>query len=176
MQYVAKAISDTIKILGPIMDANAEAGQYKADAGVHKANATILADQARQVGAEGARREESARRAYSQVAGEQSAAFSESGLGTDGSALDFIRDSETQANLDALNIRYDAQSEARSLRYGSRVARMQSSVARQMARRAKLAGYVGAIGAMAEIGSGGGGGGGGGGLASIFSKFGGGGK
>jgi hypothetical protein len=137
------------RALGSIMEGNSQAGQYKAEAAFEKQNALNLTAQAQQIGAAGARDEEAARREYRAFAGGQAATISESNLGMEGSALDIVRDSETAANLDALNIRHDAGERAREARYGAAQARSRSSLARQMAGRARLGGYIGAAGQIA---------------------------
>lgn len=151
---IALMVGGGAKALGSIMEGNAQAGQYKAEAAFERQNALNLAAQAQQIGSAGARDEEAARREYRSFAGDQAATIAESNLGMEGSALDIVRDSETAANLDALNIRHDAGERAREARYGAAQARSRSSLARQMAGRARLGGYLGAVGAAARTYSG----------------------
>lgn len=104
---------------------------------VEDQNARNLDDQASQLGQAGARDEERSRREYRQFAGMQFGALSEGSLGLEGSALDVARDSESQAFLDALNIRYDAGERVREVRYEARQARSRSALAREMEKRAR---------------------------------------
>lgn len=134
------------------------AGEYYAEAHARKQNAINLENQASQVGSVAARNEEQARREYRQLAGDQAAAQAENGFDAGGSALDVVRDSETQAYLDALNIRYAGESEARSLRFSASQERLKSKLASKMVSRVKWATHLAAAGA--SMGGGGGGGGG----------------
>ncbi len=147
------AAGAAVKFIGGIADANNQAGQLKAESAAEKQNAINLTAESQAVGASGARREEQARREYRSFAGEQFASISESNLGTDGSALDVARDSEAQGYLDALNIRYAAQEESRSIRNSARQATYRSKIASSMAKRAKAAGYLGALGGALSDGA-----------------------
>lgn len=143
------AFGTGLMALGDIMDANAQSGSLKAQGLMEQQNERMLYRRADQIGSEGARNEEALRRDYRRFAGTQAGAISESGLTNDGSALDIVRDSETQANMDALNIRYRATSEAQATRYEAQQAGMRSSLARQMAKRVRVSGYLRAVGRVA---------------------------
>lgn len=155
--YIAAA---ALKVAGGIADANSGAGQIRAEADAADQNARILDEKALQVGSEGARNEEAVRRQYRQLAGEQFAAASEGGFNATGSVLDIVRQSARDAEVDALNVRYGAQTEARGYRLEAANMRAQSVIARKLAKRAKLAGYLSAGGEGASMLGGGAKGGG----------------
>lgn len=78
------------------------------NAKVDEQNATLTGQQANQ-------REEVFRREARQTLGRQRAALAESGTGLSGSGADIIEDSALNLELDALNIRYQGELEARGL-------------------------------------------------------------
>jgi hypothetical protein len=144
-----QALGKGLMSLGDIMDANAQSGSLRSQGLMEQQNERMLYRRAEQIGSEGARNEEALRRDYRRFAGNQAAAISESGLTNDGSALDVVRDSETQANMDALNLRYRATSEAQGATFQAQQAGMRSSLARQMAKRVRASGYLRAVGRFA---------------------------
>lgn len=147
---VLMAVATAAQVIGTIADTNAKAGQYRAQGQIEDYNARVLDGRAAQARSEGARNEEQFRRSYRDFAGTQAASISESGLSGDGSALDVVRDSETRANLDALKIRYEATNQGSMLASEAAGARMRSSLAKQMAKRAQIAGAFDTIGAGAR--------------------------
>jgi hypothetical protein len=138
-----------LKALGTISDANSQAGQFKAQSAAERRNASILDSKALQVGAEGARNEEQIRREFRQVIGRQLAGAGEGGFSAAGSSLDIIQQSEARGELDAKNVQYQAQSEARGYRMEASNARARSVISSALAKRAKLAGYLKAAGQVA---------------------------
>lgn len=125
------------KGVGTLGEGIVQKGNASTDRQVEDQNARNLDDLASQISQAGARDEEKARREYRQFAGMQFASIAESGLGNEGSALDVARDSEAQAYLDDLNIRHDAGSRVREVRYEAAQARSRSALARAMEKRAK---------------------------------------
>ncbi|PWR24985.1 hypothetical protein [Zavarzinia aquatilis] len=85
--------------------------------------------------------EDRLRRQQAQELGRQRAAFAESGLAPSGSVLDVMTESATNAELDALTLRYRGQVEANDLRN-------QGSITRWQGRQARRAGYIGAGAAL----------------------------
>lgn len=147
---VLAAVATVANVLGSISDTNAQVGSFKAQAKGEQYNAQVLRNSAGMVGAEGARNEEAQRRDFRDFAGRQAAGASEGGVGLGGSVFDVIRDSETRANLDALNIRYAADTKRQNLNQEAGMADMRSSLARQMAKRARATGTLRTIGAAAS--------------------------
>jgi hypothetical protein len=149
MAMYAMAAGVALQVLGTISDANSQAGQFKAEAAAERRNASILDSKALQVGAEGARNEEQIRREFRQVIGRQLAGAGEGGFSAAGSSLDIIQQSEARGALDAANVQYQAQSEARGYRTEASNARARSVISAQLAKRAKLAGYLKGAGQVA---------------------------
>lgn len=140
------AAAAAIKVIGAISDANSNAGTLKGQATAADYNARALTAQAQQIGAVGARNEEMQRRVGRAAIGQQIATGAEGSLADTGSSLAVLRQSEVMANLDALKVRYGAQSDATSLLTQAQGQTYQSALSRALAKRARLAGYLGAAG------------------------------
>jgi hypothetical protein len=104
----------------------AQADEYNAE--IDRQNAVAAQQQANA-------REEAQRRVARQALGEQRAALSQAGIGLSGSAADIYRQSATNAELDALNIRYEGGLQTRGLL-------AQSELGRQSARMARINGRL----------------------------------
>jgi hypothetical protein len=152
MAMATAVIGGVSKVLGGIMQTNSEVGQYKTQSAVEAENARRLQMQSEQAFSLGARNEETERRNFRDFAGSQIASIGEGGLASTGSVLDVVRDSEARANLDALKVRYEGVTRGQGLADESRQAKMRSSLARTMAKRARLAGTIGTIGDIASAG------------------------
>lgn len=138
------------KALASIADTNAQVGALKTQGKIEQYNAAVQRNAAAMTVAEGARNEEAQQRDYRDFAGRQASAASEGNLGLGGSVFDVIRDSETRANIDALNIRYSAQTRGQNLNQEANMSDMRSSLARQMAKRARVSGTLNTIGTVAS--------------------------
>lgn len=150
-----------VKATGSIADANSGAGQYRAQAEAETENAKALRASAQAARLQGSQNEQQARREYRDLAGAQAAAIAESGIANGGSVLDVFRDSEVKASLDALKLRYQGEQKAQGLDYEANLATMRSTLARDMAKRAKARGYLNIAGdALSSFGGMGGGAGG----------------
>ena len=104
---------------------NAEAMKLEAGAALQQADAA----------------EEAKRRSSREFFGRQRAAIAQSGLGVGGSVLDVVADSELNAELDALNIRYEGATRATSLRN-------QSAIESMLGKAAKKQGRIGAVASL----------------------------
>lgn len=105
--WLTTAVSVGTTLVGAISTSN----QYKAAADADKYNAAVAHQKATAASAAGNQREEQQRRAARLAAGERRAAIAQSGSGLGGSNADVDRQSEILAELDALNIRYEYQSD-----------------------------------------------------------------
>ena len=147
---------------GSIAQGNAAAAAANANATVSAQNRDIALQQA------GAREDAQRRRAHYAL-GSQAAAIAESGVDPgSGSAARAIAESATNAELDALNVRYEGLMQARG--YDT-----QAMFERARAKQARNAGYYGAVtsilgGASKAYGMSSGGGGGGGGRSPSGSR------
>lgn len=116
-----------------------QAADYNAE--MQRQNAAVARQQA------GAR-EEAQRRQARQVLGEQRAALSQAGIGLSGSAADVYGQSAANAELDALNIRYEGELDARGLLAQSQLTSYEGQVSGMNAKSAKRAGYVNAASSL----------------------------
>jgi len=140
MGYVAAAVA----IIGAVVGAyssyqqgQAQEANFKAQANADKYNAAVAEQSAAVKRQQYVAQEEAQRRQAKQVLGEQRAALAQAGIGLSGSAADVYGQSAANAELDALNIRYTGELDARGLlaqgeqyRYGARVNRMNAGSAR----------------------------------------------
>jgi hypothetical protein len=119
---------------GSLVSANAAAGQYESEAAAARVNARMAGQQANQ-------REEQIRRENRMQMGEQAAAIAQSGTGPGGSNALIVEQSATNAELDALNTRYEGQVRRTSFLN-------QAAGAGYAARSARLGGWMGAATSM----------------------------
>lgn len=112
-----------------------------------QANAQALKQRADAVRSATVGREEMQRAQARQVVGEQVAAGAESGGMLAGSNLDLLRQSMFNAEMDALNIRYQGLTEGTSLENEARLERFRG-------RQARTAGYLSAVGSILSGGAG----------------------
>jgi hypothetical protein len=150
---IAAVVGGGAKVLGGIMQTNSQVGQLKTESAAEAENARRLGLQAGVAYGTGARNEEQFRREYRDFAGTQAAAIGEGSLSSTGSILDIVRQSEARANLDALKVRQRGVAEGQQLENEAGNARMRSSLARTMAKRARIAGTIGTVGDIAGAGS-----------------------
>jgi len=129
-----------------------EAG-LKAQAQGREYEATIAAQNAQVARQQANAREEAQRRHARQVLGDQRAALAESGVGLSGSSADIYRQSAANAELDALNIRYEGELAARGLLAQSELDRYGGRVDRSNAKGAKRAGTLDAATTLLTGGS-----------------------
>lgn len=106
-----------------------------------QANAQAMNQQAEAENRAAGAREEQQRRQNRQFLGGQRAALAQAGIGVDGSAYDIARQSAINAELDALNIRYDGQLRAKGLNNQAMITRFEG-------RQARTAGHLGAGAAL----------------------------
>lgn len=137
------ALAAPLMIASSAMSAIGSIAQGNAANAAAQANASALNKQSEaELRAAGAR-EEQQRRANRQFLGTQRAALAQAGIGVDGSAYDIARQSAVNAELDALNIRYEGQLRAKGLRD-------QATITRFEGKQARTAGYLGAGAAILQ--------------------------
>lgn len=132
------------KSTGAAYKASAKSDEYNAE--IQRQNAAVSRQQA------GAR-EEAQRRQARQVLGEQRAALSQAGTGLAGSAADVYGQSAAAAELDALNIRYEGELQARGLLAQSELSTFEGGVNKMRGKSAKQAGYLDAASSLLTGGS-----------------------
>lgn len=144
-----------VSAIGAIKSAQAQSAQ--ADAAANAANYNALASQQRSTVAlqQGNANEDAQRRQAAIALGNQNAAMAQTGTDlASGSALDLYKQSATNAELDALNIRYGSQLQAQGLQSQSTLDSMQATQDRRNASDAMTAGYLNAgAAALSSYGS-----------------------
>lgn len=122
--------------------------QYQAQAQASNYNSTVKRQRAETVQQVYGQREEQQRRESRFDAGRRRALIAQSGSGFGGSNELLDSQSETMAELDALNIRYEGELEAKGLLDSANLDDYYSSVDQSNASAAGRRGYIGAAGAI----------------------------
>jgi len=104
----------------------------------HDFNAAMLRQGAEVENQQGGAREEAQRRKAREVLGSQAAAFAQAGTGTGGSSADIMKQSATNAELDAMMISYESGLKATGMKN-------QAESEIYAGKVAKRAGYFGAV-------------------------------
>lgn len=152
--------------VGALVQGRQQANELRQQGEIEGYKARVAEMNARAAGQQSSAEQERVRRESRQVLGAQRAAIAESGTGFSGSNLDIMRQSETMAELDALNIQYAGEMERGGLLQEAEMFKYNKDMLRQKARSVMRQRWISAIGAAASAyggGMGGGGGGGGGG-------------
>lgn len=118
-----------------------------------------LINQARVARQQAGAEEEAQRREARQLLATQRAAIGQAGIGTGGTPGLLMEDSEMQAELDALNIRYGGEQQASSLLSQANEAGISSGILKGNASQAGRAGYINAGAGLLSSG------------ASLYSKY-----
>lgn len=145
---VVTAIAAVVSAYSSYQQGKAQEANYKAQAQSDIYNATIAEQNAAVKRQQYVAQEEAQRRQAKQVLGEQRAALAQAGIGLSGSASDVYGQSAARAELDALNIRYSGELDARGLLAQSDQYRYDASVNRMNATSARRGGYLNAASAL----------------------------
>jgi hypothetical protein len=156
-------VAGGMQAMGAIAQGNAQSAQLDAQANNYRAqadaaayNANITRQQAEATAQQTSAREDLQRKQARQVFGRQLAAGAESGVSlTTGSAADVFRQSLYDAEMDALNIRYEGEmnrvgllNQASLLDWEGEVSKTNAVASNKMAKQAQKAGYLNAAIAM----------------------------
>lgn len=120
-------------------NAQAQANEYNAE--MQRRQATAAVEQANA-------REDLQRKQVRKLMGKQLAAGAQSGTLLNGSAGDLFRKSLYDAELDALNVRYEGQMTASGLQAGARLGDYEAKAARNAGGAAARAGRISAVGSL----------------------------
>ncbi len=138
-------ISGATQAIGAIAAGNAQAAQHNAQAQAAAYNANIQRQQSSAVAQQTSAREDLQRRQARQIIGRQVAAGAESGVNiTTGSASDLLRQSLYDAEMDALNIRYEGEINRVGLLNQASLSDWEGRVAKKNSKTAQRAGYLNA--------------------------------
>lgn len=130
--------------LGTVMTAQSQAAGMEFQAKIDQRNADIANRNAEITNQQTASREDSLRREQRQQQGALRAALGQAGIGLLGSATDVYRQSTTNAEMDALNLRYAGHLESIGLLNQSDALRASAAMGRANASATRTAGYIGA--------------------------------
>lgn len=144
MAQALAGVAIAMAAFGAITQGIAQSNQEKSAANVADYNATIDRQQGQQALQISASREAQQRRAGTMALGDQAAAFGESGTAGGASAQDVMRQSAANAELDALNIRYEGQLQKRSYSQQALLDEYTARVHRSNANQALWGGVLGA--------------------------------
>ena len=147
-------IAGATQAVGAIASGNAQAAQYEAQAQAANWNANMQREQASATAQQTSAREDLQRKQARQVFGAQLAAGAESGVTLTGSASDLFRSSLYDAEMDALNIRYEGELNRVGLLNQAQLSDWEGKVAKSNAKSAKQAGYLNAVSSMASAAAG----------------------
>lgn len=139
------AMSSALGVAGAITSANAQSANSDAAAAASNYNAAVSREKATVATQQANANEESQRRQAAMALGNQRAATAESGVDlTSGSALDLYKQSATNAELDALNIRYGGQMQALGFKSQASLDTMSAQQSENNASAALTGGYLNA--------------------------------
>lgn len=142
---VTAATSSALGVAGAITSANAQSASADAAAAAADYNAAVSREKGQVALAQANANEEAQRRAGALALGRQAAATAESGVDlSSGSALDLYKQSATNAELDALNIRYGGQMQALGMDSQAALDSMSAQQSRNNSGAALTAGYLNA--------------------------------
>lgn len=144
----ATAASAVIGAYSAVQSGKTQSANYRAQQQAEEYNATIQAQNAQVSRQQANAREETQRRRARQALGEQRAALAQAGIGLSGSAADVYGQSAANAELDALNIRYEGELDARGLLAQSELSRYSGQTAGVNARSARSAGRLDAASSL----------------------------
>lgn len=122
-EYMA-AVGGVVNTFGAILE-----GQTAQAQGDY--SATVLEQQAAQARNIGTAQQEQHRRQVRQLQGAQAASIAQSGAGFGGSAADIMQQSATEAELDNLMIRYQADTQAQGLNADAAYAKYEGKAAKR---------------------------------------------
>jgi len=138
------AASAVVGAISSMDAADASADNSRAQAAAAQTNATIAQQNAHNTLAVSSANEDAQRRKSAYALGQQRASLLSAGIGAEGSAADVLAQSTGNAEMDALNIRYQGQLQAANYQNQSLMANAQSSAALRSAANAEDAGTLGA--------------------------------
>lgn len=131
--------------MGAVSSANAQAASANSAANAAEYNAEVDRQKSAVTLQQGNANEEAQRRSAAIAMGKQTAATAQSGVDlSSGSALDLYKQSATNAELDALNIRYGSQLQAGGFQQQATLDTMSAQQSRNNASAATTAGYLNA--------------------------------
>lgn len=137
--------SGVIGVISSISQGNANAASENSSAQAAEYNAQINRQRADMALQQGNAQEEAKRRESRRAMGNLRAGLVENGIALDsGSGADLVQESSLNSEMDALNIRYNSQLNARGYTAQAGLDEYSADAARGRAKQARTAGYIGA--------------------------------
>lgn len=143
IQWV-QAAATAASAISAINQGNNQSAMYKSQAQANAYNADMARQNAQVAAEQGNANEETQRRHARIIEGQQRAAIAEAGIGTDGSAGDLYEQSASNAEMDALNIRYGAQLQSAGFTNQAGLDDWQGDQNRRNASSARTSGFINA--------------------------------
>lgn len=140
--------STAVSAVGAISAGNAQAASLKSQANALEYNASVQRMNADRTAAEYSVREDQQRRQQAIILGRQRAGIAESGIGFTGTALDLEEQSNINAELDNLTLRYEGNTQRAALLQDATMSTYQAGAAKSQAKSAKQQGYISALGSV----------------------------
>lgn len=142
---IAIVASTAVTAVGAIQQGMAASAQGAAQQGAMQYNSVVKQQNAELAVQQAGAREVQQRRNARQLLAQQRAALAQAGIGVGfGSALDVEEQSAIRAEMDALNIRYEGELQARGLLAAAQQDVFQGDMARSAGRNAQTASYISA--------------------------------
>ena len=135
--------------VGQMASAKSQAGALKGQAGVSEYNAAISRQNAKTALDVSSAQQLQQRRSARQQLARERAFGAQSGTGEGGTNADLLEQSETLAELDALNIAYEGEVRARGFLAQSDIDTYNAGLYRKQAKNVKRAGYLSTVGTLA---------------------------
>lgn len=133
---------------GAVKQGNSQAQAYYGEAASHDYNAKVADINTATAYAQGGAREEQVRRQDRQTMGAQRVGVAESGTGFGGSNAQVLRQGATEAELNALNVRYGAALEATGYKNEAQAERFNAKLSRKAGKDARKAGLLSGTGML----------------------------
>jgi hypothetical protein len=143
-----KDYTSQIQGAGAILGAYGTYQQGKADYKIGKYNALISERDAYMTRQKGYRDEAALRRMSAELESSNRTAIAKSGVAMSGSPLEVLASNAAKAELDAMNVRYAAETQAAAHKEAAKMARYRGSVARRQSRIGATAQLISGIGSM----------------------------
>jgi hypothetical protein len=141
---ILQGVGAVVSAIGAISQGNSQAASQQAAANAASYNATVDRQNAVQAQQIAAANEDAQRRKNAAMLGQTRGALIQAGIGTDGSAADVLAQNSANAELDALNIRYEGAMNARAYNNSAMLNDARAQIARDNADAAQTGGYLGA--------------------------------
>lgn len=149
---IIMAVASVIQAVGAVSKANSESASMNQQAQAYDYNAAVSKQQAEHSLQVGTAQQLDQRRKARMILGQQRAAAAQSKTG-ERQADDLLEQSETLAELDALNIAYDGMLKSRGYTTQAELDTYQAASYRANAKAVRRSGYLSALGSLASGGA-----------------------